>query len=153
MATFASFFVAFGSTAATPPGLLDNDHAAVRAVMAVQQEVTADWMRRPEVLGTAIGLNATGAAALVVYVDRDADAAADVARSFPANLRSIGVRVELTEKFRAMARPSTGVSHKAKQTPPSSSAHSAAGRRIWRMAIAAVARSDRWSRSAGSSTF
>ncbi len=62
-------FVAFGSQAATPPGLLDNNHAAVRAVIAVQHEVTAEWMRRPEVLGTAVGLDAAGAPALVVYVD------------------------------------------------------------------------------------
>ncbi len=68
LAAFASLFVAFGGQAATPPGLLDNDHAAVRAVIAVQQEVTAEWMRRPEVLGTAVGLDAAGASALVVYL-------------------------------------------------------------------------------------
>ncbi len=118
LAVFASLFVAFGSQAATPPGLLDNNHAAVRAVIAVQQEVTAEWMRRPEVLGTAVGLDAAGAPALVVYLDRDAHNAGDVARSLPASLRSVGVRLELTEKFRAMAKPSRGVSHKAKQNPP-----------------------------------
>ena len=118
LAVFASLFVAFGSQAATPPGLLDNNHAAVRAVIAVQHEVTAEWMRRPEVLGTAVGLDAAGAPALVVYLDRDAHNAGEVARSLPASLRSVGVRVELTEKFRAMAKPSRGVSHKAKQNPP-----------------------------------
>lgn len=119
LAAFASLFVTFSGEAASPPGLLDNAHASVRAVMAVQQEVTAEWMKRPEVLGTAVGLDAAGAPALVVYVDRDADNAGEIARSFPANLRSAGVRVELTDKFRAMAkRSSGGVSHKAKQSPP-----------------------------------
>ncbi len=118
LAAFASLFLAVGSQGATPPGLLDNNHAAVRAVVAAQQEVTSDWMRRPDVPGTAVGLDAAGAPALVVYVDRDAHNAGDVARSFPASLRSIGIRVELTEKFRAMAKPSRGVSHKAKQSPP-----------------------------------
>lgn len=114
----ASLFVAINSPGATPPGLLDNNHAAVRAVMVVQEEVTADWMQRPQVLGTAIGLDASGAPALVVYVDRDAENVGDVVRSFPASVRGVDVRVEVTDKFRAMARPRSGVSHTAKQTAP-----------------------------------
>ncbi|MFN2507528.1 MAG: hypothetical protein ABR589_02010 [Chthoniobacterales bacterium] len=117
-AALASLLLVFDNTNAAPPGLLDNTHAAVRAVMAAQQEVTAEWMRQPEVLGTAVGLDAAGTPALVVYIDRDAEKAGDVARSLPAQARGISVRVELTDKFRAMAKPGSGVSHKAKQTPP-----------------------------------
>lgn len=122
LAAFASLTLAFGSQAASPPALLDNNHAAVRAVMAAQQQVTGQWMQQREVLGTAVGLDAAGHPALVVYVDRDADNAAEVARSLPAQVSGTGVRVELTEKFRAMGKPSGGggggVSHTAKQTPP-----------------------------------
>ncbi|MDQ3119110.1 MAG: S1 family peptidase [Verrucomicrobiota bacterium] len=121
LGALASLLLPFSLSAATPPGLLDNDHASVRAVMAVQHEVTAGWMQQPEVLGTAIGVDAAGTPSLVVYIDRDADNAADVARSFPAKARGVGVRVELTDKFRAMARPGGGgggVSHTARQTPP-----------------------------------
>jgi hypothetical protein len=77
-------------------------------------------MRQPEVLGTAIGLDAASAPALVVYVDRDASNAGEAIRNFPAQLRGVGVKVELTDKFRAMAKPggSGGTSHTAKQTPP-----------------------------------
>jgi hypothetical protein len=121
LAAFASLALAFGSQAASPPGLLDNTHAAVRAVMAAQQQVTGQWMQQREVLGTAVGLDAAGHPALVVYVDRDADNAAEVARSLPTQVSGTAVRVELTEKFRAMAKPGGaggGVSHTAKQTPP-----------------------------------
>lgn len=86
--------------------------------MAVQQEVTADWMRQPEVLGTAVGLDGAGNVSLVVYVDRESAKAAEVVRSFPNAQRGVPVQVELTDKFRSMARPGGGVSHTAKQTPP-----------------------------------
>ena len=65
LGAFASLLLPLITFAATPPGLLDNDHAAVRAVVAVQEQVTADWMRQPEVLGTAVGLDAAGTPALV----------------------------------------------------------------------------------------
>jgi len=86
--------------------------------MAVQEEVTADWMRQPEVLGTAVGIDANGTPALTVYIDRDAASAGEVIRNLPRELRGIGVQVELTDKFRAMARPGSGISHTAIQTPP-----------------------------------
>jgi hypothetical protein len=86
--------------------------------MAVQSEVTADWMRQPEVLGTAVGIDASGTPVLTVYIDRDAANAGEVIRNLPRELRGIGVQVELTDKFRAMARPGSGISHTAIQTPP-----------------------------------
>ena len=118
-AAVAITFLAFGTASAAPPGVFDSNHPSVRGVMAAQQEVTDAWMQQAGVLGTAVGLDASGAPALVVYVDRDADNAGDMIRSFPPQVRGVGVRVELTEKFRAMAKPSSGgVDHKAKQTPP-----------------------------------
>ena len=114
-----SGLVSLSAFAAPPAGVLDDSNANVRAVMAVQHEVTADWMRQPEVLGTAVGLDATGNTSLIVYVDQDAKNAGEVIRSLPRNLRGVNVQIELTEKFRAMARPGGGgTSHTAKQTPP-----------------------------------
>jgi hypothetical protein len=112
-----SGFVSLSSFAGPPAGVLDDSHANVRAVMAVQREVTADWMRQPEVLGTAVGLDGSGNVSLLVYVDKEAAGAGEVIRNLPRNMRGIGVQVELTDKFRAMAKPG-GVNHKAIQTPP-----------------------------------
>ena len=113
-----SGFVSLSSFAGPSAGVLDLTNANVRAVMAVQQEVTANWMRQPEVLGTAVGLDAAGNTALVVYVDRDSVRAAEVIRSLPQQLRGVGIQIELTDKFRSMAKPGSGTSHTAKQTPP-----------------------------------
>lgn len=113
-----SGFVSLNALAAPPAGVLDETHANVRAVIAVQQEVTADWMRQPEVLGTAVGLDAAGHTSLVVYVDRDSVRAGEVIRSLPQQVRGVGVQIELTDKFRSMAKPGGGTSHTAKQTPP-----------------------------------
>lgn len=114
-----SGLVSLTTFAAPPAGVLDDTHANVRAVMAVQHEVTANWMRQAEVLGTAVGLDESGKPSLVVYVDQDASNAGEVIRNLPRGHRGVNVRVELTEKFRAMARPGGGgVSHTAKQTPP-----------------------------------
>jgi hypothetical protein len=112
LAGVASLLIPLSAFAGPPAGVLDDTHAAVRAVMAVQDEVTADWMRQPEILGTAVGLDANDAATLIVYVDRDAANAGEVIRSLPRDIRGIGVQIHLTDKFRAMA------AHTAKQTPP-----------------------------------
>jgi hypothetical protein len=99
---------------------LDETHAHVRAVLALQGEVTQDLMQSEVILGTAVGLDDSGAPALVVYVDREHGSAADVVRSLPPQLRGIGVKAELTDKFRAVrGRPNRGgVSHTAVQAPP-----------------------------------
>ena len=106
-------------------GLLTLDHPNVRAVVAVQNTLTTDLMKLPGVLGTAVGLDASEQTALVIYVDQDSPSRADIIRGLPPQVRGIGVKVELTEKFRAFAGkpPGTGgggggVSHTAKQTPP-----------------------------------
>lgn len=113
-----SGLVSLSSFAGPPAGMLDDSHANVRAVMAVQSEVTAAWMRQPEVLGTAVGIDESGNTSLVVYVDQESSNAGEVIRSLPRNQRGVNVQVELTDKFRAMARPGGGISHTAKQTPP-----------------------------------
>jgi hypothetical protein len=113
-----SGLVSLTAFAGPPAGVLDDTHANVRAVMAVQQEVTADWMRQPEVLGTAVGIDASGNTSLLVYIDQDASNAGEVIRSLPRAHRGVKVQIELTDKFRAMAKPGGGTSHTAKQTPP-----------------------------------
>ena len=117
--SLASLFVPLSLSAAPPAGVLDLSNASLRAVIAVQHQVTADWMRQPEVLGTAVGVDVNGTPALTVFIDRDAANAGEVIRNLPRDIRGIGVQVELTDKFRAMAgRPGSGVSHTAIQTPP-----------------------------------
>jgi hypothetical protein len=114
-----SGFVSLGALAAPPAGVLDETHASVRAVMAVQKDVTADWMRDPTVLGTAVGFDTAGKTALVVYIDQDAKNAGEVIRNLPRDHKGVAVQVELTDKFRSMAKPGGGgSSHTAKQTPP-----------------------------------
>jgi hypothetical protein len=104
---------------ALPPGLLDNNHAAVQAVIAAQKTVTDTWMQQSEVLGTAVSVNESGMPVLAVYVDRDAAKAGDVIRDLPRNVRGIDVQVRLTDKFRSMrGNPHGGSSHTALQTPP-----------------------------------
>jgi hypothetical protein len=116
LAAIVFVFLSSGASAAPPTGVLDQTHAAVQAVMSVQAEITSDLMRQPEILGTAVGVDTAGTPALTVYVDRDAARAGEVIRNLPRELRGIGVQVELTDKFRAMAGRPGG--HTARQTPP-----------------------------------
>jgi len=113
-----SGFVSLSAFAGPPAGVLDETHANVRAVMAAQKEVTADWMRQPEVLGTAVGLDSSGNTSLLVYIDQDAKNAGEVIRNLPREVRGVRVQVEMTDKFRSMAKPGGGTSHTAIQTPP-----------------------------------
>ena len=96
---------------AAPAGVLDENHPAVRAVMAVQDEVTPGLMQQAEILGTAIGVDTTGNPLLTVYVDRDATNAAAAVTNFPRELRGIAVRAELVDPIRAMG-------YTWEQTPP-----------------------------------
>jgi hypothetical protein len=114
-----SGLVSLTSFAAPPAGVLDDTHANVRAVMAVQKEVTSDWMRQSGVLGTAVGVDASGNTSLIVYVDQDSSNAGEAIRNLPRAQRGVNVQIELTDKFRSMAKPGGGgTSHTAKQTPP-----------------------------------
>jgi hypothetical protein len=107
------------SAQADPP--LDNNHPAIRAAIAVQNDVTDEWMKQPEVLGTSVGVDGAAEPALTVYIDRDAANAGEVIRGLPATLRGTAVHIRLTDKFRAMkGNPHNGggTSHTARQTPP-----------------------------------
>ncbi len=125
-AAIVSIFLPLGAlSAAAPAGVLDDSHAAVRAVIAVQGQVTPDLMRQPEILGTAVGVDVAGTPVLTVYVDRDSANAGEVIRSLPRQVSGVGVQVHLTDKFRAMVGPPPGhghggggVSHTAKQALP-----------------------------------
>lgn len=116
----ALLLVPLSALAAPAPGTLDRTDVRIRAVMAVQDEVTANWMRQPEVIGTAIGLDETGLPALVVYIDREAPRASEVVQDIPSTVRGTNVKVRLTDKFRAHgtgpgANPN---GHTTAQTPP-----------------------------------
>jgi hypothetical protein len=116
LALFTPSFRAAGP----PAGILDDTHASVRAVIAVQNQVTPGLMALNGVLGTAVGLDQAGQPALVIFVDRGIPAAASIVNS-PPQIRGTSVRVELTDKFRALAGRGGGgggVSHTAVQTPP-----------------------------------
>lgn len=107
--------------AAPPPDVLDHTHAAVRAVIAVQDEITPALMGVQGVLGTAVGLLDSQKPGLVVYIDKDDPSSASLAAAIPGSMGAVGVRVEMTEKFRAFKGAPTGgstVSHKAAQTAP-----------------------------------
>src|SRR5256714_14656843 len=74
---------------ALPPGLLNNNHPAVQAVVAVQKNVTDTWRQQTEVLGTAGSADESGTPGLAVYVDRDAAKAGDGIRDLPQNDRGV----------------------------------------------------------------
>jgi len=114
LATIIFVFLPIGAFAAPPAGVLDDTHAAVRAVMAVQGEVTPTLMQQPEILGTAVGVDAGGAPVLTVYVDRDAANAGEAIRKLPRAVGGIGVQIHPTDKFRA----SGGRRHRRLQVPP-----------------------------------
>ena len=119
--TLAAALITSVTWANPPDGVLDQSHASVRAVMAVQAEVTPQVMNWPDVLGTAVSLDDSGNASLVIYVDQAGRGVADVVRALPAQLRGIAVQAELTDKFRAFrGKPGGGsaISHTARQSPP-----------------------------------
>src|SRR5512145_975576 len=87
-------FAALTGLAAVSPDLLDDTHANVRAVMALQGEVTESLMQSTEILGTAVGVDASGAPALVIFVDKDAPGVSGIVRGLPPQMRGIGVALE-----------------------------------------------------------
>ncbi len=85
-----SILLSLGAFASLQPDILDETHAAVQAVMAVQEEVTPSLMEQPEILGTAVGLdNIAGTPVLTIYVDRDATNVSEVIRNLPPEIRGV----------------------------------------------------------------
>jgi hypothetical protein len=107
-----SAFLYVSVSAAAPVGVLDETHAAVRAVMAVQGEVTPALIEKPEILGTAVGLDAAGTPALAIYVDRAAGNVGEVIAALPREIRGIAVQPQLMDEIRAMGY------YTGKQPPP-----------------------------------
>lgn len=98
----------------------ENDRN-VRAVAALQRELTADLMALPNVLGTAIGVSDNGEVSFVIYVEEGGQNTAALVNGIPPRLRGQAVTVQLTDRIRSFARPGGGgggstVSHTAKQT-------------------------------------
>ena len=99
---------------------LDPRHPKVQKALAAQAQLTPELMQQlPDVLGTAISLSETGEPELMVFVDWDGRGVAHVLGALPPSWRGVGIRVHLTDKFRALkGKPGQGVSHSAPQTPP-----------------------------------
>ena len=110
--TAAAFVSASISAYANPAAdVLDETHAAVRAVISVQDEVTPSLMQQPEILGTAVGIDADSNPVLKVYVNREVADVGQTVRSLPREIRGTPVQVELMDEIRAMGNT-------RKQTPP-----------------------------------
>jgi hypothetical protein len=87
----ASMALTCTALAAPGPAVLDESHASVRAVIALQNKVTHEMMKEPEILGTAAGLDASGAASLVIFVDKDAKTAGTALAALPTDLEGVPV--------------------------------------------------------------
>lgn len=98
---------------------LTIEHAKVRKVVEAQHAATPGLMAMEDVLGTAVGQDDDGELTMVVYVNVAGKNPVRNARQVPSDIAGTRVTVEFTEPFRSMAaKPTGGVSHKAKQTPP-----------------------------------
>src|SRR5437870_5009143 len=109
----AIVFVFFATSGFANPSadVLDETHPAVQALMVIQEDVTHELMKQPEVLGTAISLDEAGNPALTVYVNQQAANVEQTIRNLPGEVRGTPIRVELMDEIRAMGNTS-------KQTPP-----------------------------------
>jgi hypothetical protein len=98
----------FGNPAAD---VLDETDMRVQTVIAAQDEVTPSLMQRPEILGTAVGIDDTGNPTLMVYVNREAANVEHAIGTLPREVRGTPVKVELMDEIHAMGNT-------ARQTPP-----------------------------------
>jgi len=96
----------------TLAGLKVGD-AAVTAAIRVQNRHTADLMKMPGVVGTAITADAKGQPAILVLTE----SANNPGRHLPGTVEGYSVIEMVTGKIIAM-KGHGGVSHTAKQTPP-----------------------------------
>src|SRR5947207_14890283 len=95
-----------GLSWAGPAGIvLDRTHPNVRAAMALQEKITPEILKWPDVLGTAVGINQAGQPDLVVYVEANARSRAKMIEATLFQFLYIPVRTELTDRFTAYERP------------------------------------------------
>ncbi len=107
-------------------GALTKDNPEIRAVIPVQERHTADLMKIPEVIGTAVGLTDDGKPCILVLTKTDivADALAKgTASPLPDMLDNVPVKIMVTGEIKTFkGKPGGGggggVSHTAKQTAP-----------------------------------
>jgi hypothetical protein len=82
--------------------VLDRTHAAVRAVMEVQELHTDALMAEPGILGTGTGLTEDGRLAIFVLAESFELARAAVV---PATIEGVPIRVKITGKIKALKPP------------------------------------------------
>jgi hypothetical protein len=117
----ATFLIVLAFAAGPPEDVLSLSHPKVKKVVAVQEAVTSHLMASmKDVIGTAIAQDDDGEVAMVIYVNLEGKNPGETVRNLPTSIAGARVTVEVTEPFRAMAKPSPKptVSHTAKQTPP-----------------------------------
>src|SRR5436309_10706514 len=103
--------------------VLDQTRPSVRAAIALQEKITPEILKWPDVLGTAVGVNQAGQPDLVVYVEANARSRAEMIQATLLQFLNIPVRTELTEKFTAYKGPhgdddDSHAAHKVSQKPP-----------------------------------
>ena len=76
---------------------------SVEAAMAAQAQVTAEWINRPGVVGTAVARGPSGQAVVKVYVTAFGTAA------LPQSVAGVPVNVEVTAPFVSYADPPPGM--------------------------------------------
>lgn len=88
--------------AAGPQGPPDIPAASLDAALAAQARVTQQWMGRPGVVGTAVGLGAGGQAVVKVYLT------AAGAAALPTRVAGVDVVPEVTGPIVALSGPGPG---------------------------------------------
>lgn len=110
-----------GFAAARPEALLTTANPRVLEVIDVQEAATPGLMAMEDILGTAVGLDADGQVAMIVYVNLEGRSFGQAMRAVPKVIGQVRVVAEPTDPFRALAgKPGGGggVSHTSKQAPP-----------------------------------
>ncbi|HCY77520.1 MAG TPA: hypothetical protein DHV28_16515 [Ignavibacteriales bacterium] len=100
-------------------GLLSKDNAAIRAIIPIQEKHTANLMKIPDVIGTAVGLTEDGKPCILVLTKTDIKAnalAKGLSNPLPDKLENVPVEIMVTGEI--VAFKTTTVNHKIKQTAP-----------------------------------
>lgn len=102
--------------------VLSKDNPLISAIIPVQEKYTADLMKIPDVIGTAVGLNDDGKPCILVLTKTDIKAEALAkgnVNPIPDKLENVPVEIMVTGEIKIFrGGPGGGVSHTAKQTPP-----------------------------------